>query len=56
MNVVVLGGSGFMGSHVCDALSQKGHNVKIFDLKKAKINLKNRRFAAKNRTIQKNFT
>ena len=36
MNVVVLGGSGFMGSHVCDALSKKGHNVKIFDLKKSK--------------------
>lgn len=33
MKVVVFGGSGFVGSHVADALSEKGYLVKIFDLK-----------------------
>ena len=36
MNVVVLGGSGFLGSHVSDELSKRGHKVKIFDKKKSK--------------------
>ena len=36
MKVAVLGGSGFLGSHVADELSKKGHNVKIFDKKKSK--------------------
>ena len=31
MNVTVIGGSGFLGSHVADALSQAGHEVTIFD-------------------------
>ncbi len=29
--VIVFGGSGFLGSHVADALSEKGYRVKIFD-------------------------
>ena len=33
MKVVVFGGSGFIGSHVADALTEAGHNVSIFDLK-----------------------
>lgn len=33
MKVVVFGGSGFLGSHVADALSEKGHKVTIYDLK-----------------------
>jgi len=33
MNAVVFGGSGFLGSHVADALSDAGYHVKIFDLK-----------------------
>ena len=36
MKIVVLGGSGFLGSHVADELSKKGHKVKIFDKKKSK--------------------
>ena len=28
---VVVGGSGFLGSHVCDQLSDAGHKVRIFD-------------------------
>jgi UDP-glucose 4-epimerase len=31
MNVVIFGGSGFLGSHVADQLSISGHKVTIFD-------------------------
>lgn len=33
MKVVVFGGSGFLGSHVADALSERRYQVTIFDLK-----------------------
>ena len=33
MKVTVLGGSGFLGSHVADELSKRGHKVIIFDKK-----------------------
>ncbi len=33
MRVVVTGGSGFLGSHVADALSEAGHAVTIFDVR-----------------------
>ena len=29
--VIVIGGSGFLGSHVADYLSYAGHKVSIFD-------------------------
>lgn len=32
MNILVFGGSGFLGSHVCDKLSDAGHRVTIADL------------------------
>ena len=32
MNVIVFGGSGFVGSHVADALSEAGHEVTVADL------------------------
>ena len=34
--VIVFGGSGFLGSHVSDALSLKGHEVVIFDVIQSK--------------------
>ncbi len=34
-NVVVIGGSGFMGSHTADELSNRGYNVTIFDCVKS---------------------
>ncbi len=41
--VTVLGGSGFLGSHLCDILSNKGYQVRIFDLKKPKKIKKNQK-------------
>ncbi|HAK89637.1 MAG: NAD-dependent epimerase [Nitrospirae bacterium GWB2_47_37] len=35
MNVIVFGGSGFLGSHVADALSEAGHQVTIYDIRKS---------------------
>lgn len=35
MNIMVTGGSGFIGSHVADALSDSGHKVFIFDIQKS---------------------
>ncbi len=35
-DIVVFGGSGFLGSHVADELSERGHKVTIFDLKPSK--------------------
>ena len=32
MNILVIGGSGFLGSHIADALTAKKHSVTIFDL------------------------
>ena len=32
MKITVFGGAGFLGSHVCDKLSQAGHEVTIFDI------------------------
>ena len=36
MKVLILGGSGFLGSYVADELSRKGHKVIIFDKKKSR--------------------
>ena len=33
MKIVFFGGSGFLGSHVCDKLSEAGHEVTIVDLR-----------------------
>ena len=35
MRVMVCGGSGFLGSHVADALSEAGHAVRIFDQRRS---------------------
>jgi UDP-glucose 4-epimerase len=31
--VIVFGGAGFLGSHIAEALTESGYNVKIFDIK-----------------------
>lgn len=40
-NVIVFGGSGFLGSHVADILKEKEFNVTIFDLNSSKYLKKN---------------
>ena len=34
MNIRVIGGSSFIGSHVVDKLLEYGHEVTVFDIKK----------------------
>ena len=41
--VSVFGGSGFMGSHLCDMLTDQGYNVTIFDIKKSEFLKKNQK-------------
>ena len=36
MKILVTGGSGFLGSHVADELTNNGHKVIIYDLLKSK--------------------
>ena len=36
MQITVIGGSGFLGSHLSDALTRKGYKVQIFDKKNSK--------------------
>ena len=42
--ITVLGGSGFLGSHLCDLLFQKKFRVIIYDKKKSKYLNKNQKF------------
>lgn len=44
MNILVTGGSGFIGSHVADQLSRRGHKVSIYDKKKSLYLKKNQSF------------
>jgi UDP-glucose 4-epimerase len=44
MKTVVFGGSGFLGSHVADALTEAGHDVLIYDEKESPYLTKSQRF------------
>ena len=44
MKVLVIGGSGFLGSRVSDFLSRRGYKVTIFDKKKSYWISKNQNF------------
>ena len=35
LNILITGGSGFLGSHIADALTDAGHGVTIFDIKES---------------------
>lgn len=43
MNVIVFGGAGFLGSHTADSLTEMGHDVKIFDIRRSKYIKKNQK-------------
>lgn len=43
MKVIVFGGSGFLGSHVADALSEAGHSVVVYDKKSSPFLRKSQR-------------
>ena len=44
MKVLVIGGSGFIGSHVADTLTDAGHQVTIFDIRPSQYLCKDQRF------------
>lgn len=48
MKTIVFGGSGFLGSHIADALTKAGHDVLIFDLKKSLYLLKSQKMIVGN--------
>jgi UDP-glucose 4-epimerase len=54
--ITVLGGSGFLGSHLCNTLSEKGYYVKIFDLKKPKKLKRNQKMYKGNITDNKKLS
>ena len=35
MRITVFGGAGFLGSHACDKLSEAGHELTVFDIRKS---------------------
>ena len=43
-NILIIGGSGFLGSHVSDEFSKKNYKVTIVDKKKSKYINKNQKF------------
>ena len=50
-NAIVFGGSGFLGSHICDYLTKTGYNVTIFDKNKSKFIKKNQKMIIGDITI-----
>jgi len=48
MKALVIGGSGFLGSHVADELHRKNYKVTILDKKISKFKLKNQKFIKSN--------
>ena len=42
MNILVIGGAGFIGSHTVDALIRRGYSVRILDSLEKPVHLKGR--------------
>ncbi len=59
MKILILGGSGFIGSHVADELTNRGHKVTILDIKKSPYLKNKQKFIKGNicnlKSLQKNF-
>ncbi len=55
MRILITGGSGFVGSHLADYLTSKGHKVTIYDLKKSKW-LNSKQIFIKGSLFSKNLT
>ena len=59
-NILVIGGSGFLGSHVSDALTESGFNVTIYDNKNSKWIQNKQKFILGDildqKIVQKNFS
>ena len=53
--IIVFGGSGFLGSHVCDALTDSGHKVVIVDKFKSKWVRNNQAFYKGDINITKTY-
>ena len=48
MKAIVFGGSGFLGSHVADALTKVGYDVAVFDIKESPYLRKNQKMIVGN--------
>ena len=44
MKILVIGGNGFLGSHVSEELSKKNNKITIFDIKKSSWFKKKQKF------------
>ena len=53
MKILVIGGSGFIGSHVADYFTSQNHQVVILDIKKSKWIQKSQKFTQGNILDQK---
>jgi len=53
MKTIIFGGSGFLGSHVADVLTERGHDVTIYDLKRSVYLKKGQKFIEGDITDQK---
>jgi len=54
--IIVFGGSGFLGSHLCDLLNEKKFEITIYDIRKNRFNKKIKKFIKGNITDRKKIS